>query len=54
MAPVDAAAYIDLDRYPIGDPETAGFRRLVSSVRAQLAADGCAVLRWFVREERVG
>jgi len=54
MAPVDAATYIDLDRYPIGDPDTAGYRRLVSGIRAELAEDGCAVLRGFIPEERVG
>ncbi len=54
MAPVDAATYIDLDRYPIGDPGTVGCRRLVSKVRAELAEDGCAVLRGFIRGARVG
>ena len=54
MAPVEAATYIDLDLYPIGDPDTAGYRRLVSKVRSELAVDGCAVLRGFIRGERVG
>ena len=54
MAPVEAATYIDLGRYPIGDPDTAGYRRLVSEVRSELAEDGCAVLRGFIRGERVG
>ncbi|MDJ0946871.1 MAG: hypothetical protein QNJ30_25765 [Kiloniellales bacterium] len=54
MAPVDAASYIDLDRYPIGDPDTGGYRRLVSGVRAELAEDGCAVLRGFIPGDRVG
>ena len=54
MAPADAAAYIDLDRYPIGDRDTADYRRLVSGVRAALVEDGCAVLRDFIRGARVG
>ena len=54
MAPVEAATYIDLDLYPIGDPNTTGYRRLVSKVRSELAEDGCAVLRGFIRGERVG
>ena len=54
MAPVEAATYIDLDRYPIGEPDLDRYRRLVSKVRAELSEDGCAVLRGFIREERVG
>lgn len=49
----NAADYIDLDRYPIG---AAGPARdaLIAGTRAALDADGCAVLKGFVRAERVG
>jgi hypothetical protein len=43
---------IDTTRYPIDEP---GARRdaLIASVRAKLEADGCAVLRGFVRADRI-
>ncbi|MDH3740327.1 MAG: hypothetical protein OER56_01905 [Hyphomicrobiales bacterium] len=50
---MDARAFIDLDRYPIAEPATAGCRQLVSSVRSKLAHDGCAVLSGFIRADRI-
>lgn len=48
----NAAEYIDLDRYPIAEP---GAQRsaLVARLRAELADDGCAVLKGFIRPERI-
>lgn len=38
-------------RYPIADPDSSGFRRLIADCRAQLARTGCARLPGFVRPE---
>jgi hypothetical protein len=40
---------VDLDRYPIDDPVSAGWQDLVSTARAQLASDGVARLPSFLR-----
>ena len=47
-----AADYLDTERYPIGH---AGAARdaLLQRLRAQLQSDGCAVLKGFVRPERL-
>ena len=42
------AGVIDLDRYPIGEPNTAAWDGIVDVVRRQLEADGCATLRDFL------
>lgn len=39
---------VDLERYPLDTPGTAPWWRLVDQVRAQLQADGCAVLAQFL------
>lgn len=48
-----ASDYVDLDRYPIA---AAGPARdsLVADLRALLETDGCAVLKGFVRKDRLG
>jgi hypothetical protein len=45
--------YVDLDRYPI---DRAGPERdaVIRSARAAIESDGCAVLKRFVRAERLG
>ena len=47
-----ASDYVDLERYPIDQP---GTRReaLVAATRASVEADGCAILKGFVRSERL-
>ena len=47
-----ASDYVDLDRYPIA---AAGSARdaLVASLRSALETDGCAVLKGFVRADRM-
>lgn len=47
----DAGRYIDLDRYPLDRPQGAGHAALLARLQAELAADGCAVLKGFVRPE---
>ena len=44
---------IDLDRYPLDRPESAGFRALVDRCRADLAAEGMFDLPGFLRPEAV-
>ena len=50
--PLTATDYIDLDRYPIDKPGAAR-DAVVASARAAIDADGCAVLKGFVRSERL-
>lgn len=53
MPAADGRDVIDLDRYPIDQPDSPLYLRLLNDLRTQLAADGCAVVRGFVRAERV-
>lgn len=40
---------VDSTRYPLGDPNGAGWQQAVARARAELAASGCTVLREFIR-----
>lgn len=42
---------IDLDRYPIDQPETDGYASIVEHARAGLRAEGCAVIKDLVRPD---
>jgi hypothetical protein len=56
MEPADTTApvqLVDLDRYPVLDPDAAGFRRVADEGRAQLAARGAAELPGFVTPDGV-
>lgn len=44
------ATAVDLDTYPLDRPGSGGWTAAVDRARAQLDADGCAVLPGFVRE----
>lgn len=48
QASTDVAGIVDLERYPLTTPDSAGWRRAVRAARAELAAGGCSVLRDFV------
>jgi len=39
---------VDLDRYPIDQPDAPALRTVIAGVQGALAQDGCAVLRGFV------
>ncbi len=45
----NAAALVDLDRYPIHKVGAPAHEQLLTTVRAQLDDDGCAVLPGFIR-----
>ena len=47
-----AADFVDLDRYPI-DRECKARRDLLTNAQALIEADGCAVLKGFIRAEKV-
>ena len=49
---IDAADYIDTERYPIAQPGAAR-DELVAGLRSALDRDGCAVLHGFIRPERL-
>ncbi|MEC3917162.1 HalD/BesD family halogenase [Nocardia sp. CDC160] len=42
---------VDGARYPLNSPGSAGWEAAVAAARAELAADGCCVLRGFIRPE---
>ncbi len=43
------ARLLDLDRYPLDQPASPGYRAAVEDARRELRADGCAVIKDFVR-----
>lgn len=47
------SSYIDLNRYPIHQPESEAYRTLLAQIQAELAGDGCAVLKSFVHAKGV-
>jgi len=49
---IDAAHYIDTERYPIAESGAAR-DELIAGLRSALDRDGCAVLHGFVRPERL-
>lgn len=49
---VDMAEFVDLDRYPI-DQDSQERRKLLTSAQSHIRADGCAVLKSFVRPEKI-
>ncbi len=49
---IDASVYLDLERYPIAEPG-ASRDALLARLRAELDGDGCAVLKAFVRPDRM-
>ena len=54
MTAFDPTRYVDLARYPVDRPDSPDYAALLASVRAKLAADGCAVLKGFVPASRIG
>jgi len=49
---IDAAEFIDVERYPIANPGAAR-TALIGQLRAAIGRDGCAVLPGFFRAERL-
>ncbi|NBO67831.1 MAG: hypothetical protein EBV40_03275, partial [Actinobacteria bacterium] len=49
---ISVADFVDLDRYPI-DRDCQERRDLLTSAQALINADGCAVLKGFVRAEKI-
>ncbi|WP_280421233.1 HalD/BesD family halogenase [Nocardia carnea] len=45
---------VDTSRYPLAEPDTPGWHTAVAAARADLAEDGCTVLREFIRPELHG
>ena len=46
-------AFIDTDRYPLGDTQSKTYQDVSTRVKECLANDGCAVLKGFVRPEAI-
>lgn len=53
MAKPNVLHYVDLDRYPIDQPDCAEYAELLRSVQSDLQRDGCAVLEAFIRPARM-
>ncbi len=51
MHDTNLASLIDLDRYPIDQPDSPGYRAAIESARLGLRATGCAIVRDLVRPE---
>ncbi|WP_075997024.1 HalD/BesD family halogenase [Salaquimonas pukyongi] len=46
-----AEELIDLERYPIDQPQSDGGKQLIAGMRSRLDVDGCAVLKGFVHAD---
>ena len=53
MTNIDAGSFIDLERYPINEPQAPTYRQLVDDIREQLDDVGCAVLSGFIRPNQI-
>lgn len=53
MAIRNPSDYIDLARYPIDDPGAENCRAMIEKILSGLGRGGCAVLKGFVRGERI-
>lgn len=51
MSTVAAIEMVDVERYPLTDPESLAWREIVARTRAELARTGCSVLADFIRPE---
>ncbi len=49
----DPLDYIDVGLFPIHQVESDGYGALIRSIRADLAKDGCAVLKGFIEPDRI-
>lgn len=49
----DLANFVDLDRFPIHEPASSELADTLKSIHAQLDDDGCAVLRSFIRPDKI-
>ena len=50
---VDKLNLVDLNQYPIHLPLSGEYQELLARTQSQLEEDGCAVLRGFVRSDRI-
>jgi hypothetical protein len=50
---MEMSSLIDLGRYPLDLPGSAGYRNLLRDVQADLTEDGCAVLKGFVHPDGI-
>ena len=51
MSTVAAIEMVDVERYPLTDPESPAWREIVARTREELAGTGCSVLADFIRPE---
>ncbi|MGI9372450.1 MAG: HalD/BesD family halogenase [Hyphomicrobiales bacterium] len=52
MSSINVQDFVDTTRYPL-DAATKDYRDMVADIHNLLAVDGCAVLRGFIRPERI-
>lgn len=51
MQTPNSLKWINTDQYPIGNPDAVTLKAVIADVRAQLKANGCAVMKNFIRPE---
>ena len=51
---MELADMIDLESFPLNQPETEKLKQIVARARADLRRDGCAVLKGFLRPSGIG
>ena len=53
-APTGLSELVDLEAFPVDEPESEGYSAAVDTARSGLRAEGCAVLGGFVQPDAVG
>lgn len=53
MNTIDVRDYVDLRKFPLHDRGSALYDAVLRTIREELDGDGCAVLRGFVRRDRI-
>ena len=51
---IQLSELVDLDRYPIDQPDSDGYKAVVEHARTGLRAEGCAVIKDLVKPEALG
>lgn len=48
---IDPSRFIDTERYPVDKPGSAPYAAMIETIHRELEADGCAVLKGFLRKD---
>ncbi len=50
---IDPTRFIDTERYPVDKPGSDKYEAMIETIHGELKADGCAVLKGFLREDAI-